>query len=353
MMFMKKYISFFLCVALMPLMAVAQTQVTDFIPGAVANGVNYALPRTAINADVYAQKVVYTPGEFAKYASRFLHINGVSATESTEWSVTKMDLYQTGVPDTLKYYTVKLKDKSTAPFVQLSKDGILLAINTNVEETEHELQPSYKSAGYVDGKQYLTEDILMATSVSKMAELTAEEILTIRESKNEIKRGQVESMPKDGESLKIVLEELNRQEEALTRLFTGYTDTVTVAQTFTIIPDKDMEKEVFFRFSNKLGFVDSDDLAGEPYYITIKDKHTVNMPTEQEAAKRKLVGLIYNMPSLAHVTVSSMEQVVYEHDLPFAQFGTVDVLNPTLFNKGATTKVVFYPTTGGIHQLAQ
>ncbi len=339
---------------MLPLMAAAQTQVTEFIPGAVANGVNYALPKTAVVADVYAQKVVYTPGEFARYAERFLHRNDAIKEQMTEWTVTKLNIRQVGVPDTLKYYTVKLKDKSTAPFVHLSNEGILLAVNTNVDQTEVSLPADRKSAPHVDAMQYLTEEILMATSKVKMAELVAEEILAIRESKNEIKRGQVDAMPKDGESLRIVLDELNRQEEALTSMFIGYADTVSTAKTITYLPDGEAENDVLFRFSSKLGFVDADDLAGAPYYISIKDKHTVNQPTEQEAAKRKVVGLIYNMPGIAHVTVSAMDAtVLYEHDLPFAQFGTVDALSPTLFNKGATTKVTLNPATGGILHLDQ
>lgn len=342
-----------LLLALVPFLANAQTEVTEFNPGVTANGVNYALPKTAIKSDVYAMKVVYTPGEFSKFANRFLHVNGVSSEESTEWSVTKLNFYQEGEPDTLKYFTIKLKDKTTAPFVQLSSDGRLLAVNTNVEEKENVLPPVRKSAPHIDGKQYLTEEILMATSISKMAELTAEEILSIRESKNEIKRGQVESMPKDGASLKIVLDELNQQEEALTRLFTGYTDTTFVAQTFTIVPQADIDKGVFFRFSNKLGFVDADDLAGEPYYISVTDKHTVVIPTEKEAAKRKIQGLVYNMPGNAHVRVETIDNVLLDRDLPFAQFGTIDMLSPTLFNKGATTKLILNPATGGVKSLEQ
>jgi hypothetical protein len=186
-----------------------------------------------------------------------------------------------------------------------------------------------------------------------MAELTAQEILDIRESKNAIKRGQVESMPKDGESLKIVLDELNRQEEALTQLFIGYADTTFVAKSFTFLPTEDINEVVFFRFSRKLGFVDADDLAGDPYYLSVKDKHTVVLPDAKEEAKRKIEGLVYNMPSMADVTINTMQGNVYKQELPFAQFGTIDMLSPTLFNKGANTKLTLYPSTGGLLHLEQ
>ena len=136
-------------------------------------------------------------------------------------------------------------------------------------------------------------------------------------------------------------------------MFVGYNDTLTTEHVFSFTPDGDIDRNVLFRFSRKLGFVDSDDLAGEPYYLTIKDKHTVVLPTEAEKAKRKIAGLVYNMPSTAQVKLETMNNTVYDRDLPFAQFGTVDVLSPTLFNKDATTKLVLHPATGSIMHLNQ
>lgn len=337
----------------MSLAAMAQTQVTEFNPGIAANGVNYALPKTVLKVDASAINVVYTPGEFAKYAERYLHISDVYSEPSISWKMTTLNVRQEGVPDTSKIYTVKLKDKTVAPMVQLTPSGVLVAVNNHVDLPEEELPETRTTNHKMDARQYLTEDILSATSTSKMAELTAQEILDIRESKNAIKRGQVESMPQDGASLKIVLDELNRQEEALTQLFIGYTDTTFTAKTYTMMPMEDLDELVLFRFSRKLGFVEADDLAGDPYYLSVKDKHTVVLPDEKEMAKRKIDGLVYNMPSMANVTISTMQGKVYEQELPFAQFGTIDMLSPTLFNKGATTKLTLHPATGGLQHLEQ
>ena len=349
---MKKNIAIVLAM-LMSVGMTAQTQVAEFSPGVAANGVNYALPKTELKVDASAIKVVYTPGEFAKYADRYLHIGGVKAELSTRWEITRLDVYQEGVPDTTKLYTVKMKDKTVAPMAQLTPSGLLVAVNTTADMTERSLPAPRTTQHKLEARQYLTEDILSATSLAKMAELTAQEILDIRESKNSIKRGQVESMPQDGASLKIVLDELNRQEEALTQLFTGYSDTTFTTKTYALLPTADVEKTVLFRFSQKLGFVDADDLAGSPYYITLKDQHTVILPDEKEEAKRKIDGLVYNMPSMANVTISTMQGTIYEHEWPFAQFGTIDTLSPTLFNKGATTKLTLNPATGGILHLEQ
>lgn len=331
----------------------ANAQVSEFHPGVAADGVNYYLPRTGIRADVKAIKVTYTPGEFAKYADRYLHIKNVKNTAETTWSLQNITVSPIGEPDTTKCFTVKMKDKSTMPMAQLTEDGVLVAVNTKVDLPSFATNEKTSTAHKLNAKKYMTAEILSATSNAKMAELVAQEIFDIRESKNAIKRGQADNMPKDGPSLKIVLDELDEQEDALTQLFVGYSDTLTVSECCTVVPDSEINKEILFRFSRKLGFVDVDDLAGEPYYISIKDLHTVVLPTEAEKKKRKIMGLVYNMPSNADVSIFSSSATLYNKDIPFGQFGTIDQLAPTLFAKGIATKVTFSHTTGALLHIEQ
>lgn len=326
----------------------AQTQVIEYNPGATADGVVYSLPQTSISVEVSAIRTEYVPGEFAKYAERYLHVQGVKRMAETTCEITDMKVYTEGEPDTLKTFVIKQKDKSSASNVQLTPKGILVAINTNQELEQHVLPKSVSTHHALNGKKYLTAEILEASSSAKMAELIAQEIFDIRDSKNTIRRGQAESMPKDGASLRIVLDDLDKQEEALLQLFVGYTDTTTIYEKYTITPKTDIQKETLFRFSTKSGFVDSDDLQGEPYYITVTDKRSAQKPTEKESAKRKISGVVYNVPGSARVTISSMTGVLYDQDLQMGQFGTMDTLNNALFNKGAATKVLLDSTSGAL-----
>lgn len=333
--------------AVVSLVANAQTQVTDYNPSATADGVVYSLPRTAITAEVSAMKTEYTPGEFAKYAERYLHIQGVRRQSETYWEVTRLNVYAEGEPDTLKTFVIKHKDKSTAANVQMH-NGVLCSINTHQDIPTHVLPEGKRTHNALNSKKYLTGEILEASSTAKMAELVAQEIFDIRDSKNAIRRGQVESMPKDGASLRIVLNDLDAQEEALMQMFIGYTDTTYVHERYTVAPKSDINKEVLFRFSQKVGFVDSDDLQGDPYYISVTDKHSAQMPAGKDAAKRKVSGVVYNVPGSARVTIATMTDVLYDQDMLMGQFGNVDMLNNALFNKGVATKVKLDPTTGGL-----
>lgn len=330
------------------LLSNAQTQVTEYSPAQTAEGVVYSLPSTAVTVDVKAIKTVYVPGEFAKYAERYLHVQGVKRMGETQWQVNQVEVYGQGVPDTLKTFVIKQKDKSSASNIQLTNKGVIAAINT-LQQLDSDILPQSTTTNHArDGRKYMTSEMLEASSSAKIAELVAREIFDIRDSKNAIRRGQAESMPKDGASLRIVLDDLDAQEEALMQMFVGYVDTTVIYQRFAINPKTDVNKEVLFRFSSKEGFKEVDDLAGEPYYISIADKHTAQMPTEKEASKRKINGVVYNIPSAAKVTLSTMTKVLFEGDIQMGQFGTIDMLNNSLFNKGMAPKVTFNTTSGAL-----
>ena len=121
----------------------------------------------------------------------------------------------------------------------------------------------------------MTEEILIAGSTAKMAELVAKEIYNIRESKNSLTRGQADYMPKDGAALKLMLDNLDEQEQAMMQMFAGTTDRIEKSFTIRIKPEADMKEKVAFRFSKKLGMLDADNLSGEPYYISIVNQETL------------------------------------------------------------------------------
>ena len=59
--------------------AYAQTDVSTGIMRGKDYGVTYLLPKTEIEIVVQATKHTYMPGEFCKYADRYLRMNNVSA----------------------------------------------------------------------------------------------------------------------------------------------------------------------------------------------------------------------------------------------------------------------------------
>ena len=134
-----------------------------------------------------------------------------------------------------------------------------------------------------------------------MAELVAKEIYNIRESKNALVRGQADNMPKDGAQLKLMLDHLDEQEQAMTEMFSGVLNKEEKIYTIRLTPGKDMNNEGAFRFSKKLGIVANNDLAGEPVYITLKNLKTVKMP--EDDGKKKVDGVAYIVPGRASIVL--------------------------------------------------
>ena len=336
----------------MSLTATAQTEVEPFVPGSTLEGVTYYLPRTAFRITVICEKTTIRPGDFNKYADRYLRLKDVPTEESVKWSLKSITLEPYGKPDPSKAFSIKMKSKTVAPLVGLSRDGILLSINCEAEESFlPDLPKPERGAAPEDPRSYMTQEILSAGSTAKMAELCAQEIYDIRESKNALTRGEADNTPKDGAQLKLMLEQLDRQAAVLESLFSGTSQTDTEVFSLFYDPQQETDRDVLFRFSQKLGVLDADNLAGEPVIASVKLLETIPtaVPSEEVAKKRAKMerGIYYNIPVRAKVNVNFMGREYVNMETPMAQFGTVEVLSNTLFDKKTTTQVTFFQATGG------
>lgn len=330
----------------------AQTDVTDFVPGSTLEGVSYFLPKTAFRVTIITEKTVTKPGDFYKYANRYLRLPNVPAEESVTWAIKSIKLEPFGVPDKEKAYSIKIKSKTVAPLVGLSSDGILLSINTEAEEEFlPELPEAIPAPKPENPRSYMTQEMLTAGSTAKMAELCAEEIYDLRDSRNALIKGEADNTPKDGAQLQLMLNQLDKQTAALESMFKGTQLTSTEVTSFNFLPNQETDKEILFRFSQKLGVVDADDLAGAPIYVSVR--RTESLPKtvmDEDTAKKKAKmekGVYYNVPARTKVSIFNNQQEFCTTELPMGQFGVVEILSNTLFDKQATTKVTFFQTTGG------
>lgn len=202
-------------------------------------------------------------------------------------------------------------------------------------------------------RQYMNEETLAAGSTAKMAELTAQDIYEIRESRNLLVRGQADNMPKDGEQLRLMLNQLDLQDRSMTSLFTGITTKDTTEHTLTVVPDREVNRELLFRFSSKLGIVDDDDLSGVPYYISIENLKTVPEaePTDPKKKLKQVPGIYVNVPGKMRSRVSNASETLISSEFAAGQFGNVELLSGALFNKRYTTHLWLDPLSGAIEKL--
>ena len=234
--------------------------------------------------------------------------------------------------------------------LHVSDNGVLLSVNMDPAPNKEEplFTPARKPAP-LNPRDYMSEDILAAGSKAKMAQLCAEEIYTIRTSRNDLTRGTAETMPKDGEQLKLMLASLSTQEKALRQLFEGVTEVDTTEHVVTVMADMPTTGQLAFRFSETFGMTAADDFSGSPYYISVADLHQT--PEDTRTEKEKIIqkddpGLFINVPGKAHVVLFNANKTVKEMDVFYPQFGRVEALSASLFNKKVSTSYQLNQATG-------
>jgi len=339
---------------------VAQTRVTKKIATKSNNfGITYSLPKTSLIINTEVTKVTCKAGPYYRYAEKYLGVKDPVAEDKVYYQLGKIDVINKGIPDNDNTYIVEFKSGTVAPYAYLTEDGLLCTINAEYTPPESELeivQKNKTATVKATDVSVFSEELLMAGSTAKQAEVAAKQIYRIRESRMNILTGEADNLPPDGQAMKLVIEQLEEQERALSNLFTGVCSKETSYYDVTIIPYEDLEKEVLFRFSDLLGIVDADDLGGAPVYMNLKATERAPVLDPKEAAKKEksLKGIIYNIPGKANVEIMMNKKTLFKGEEQIAQFGTQEGLAPAMFeDKKAPVKVLFYPETGAIKQIIQ
>jgi len=67
--------------------------------GLPSEGQTYYLPKTAVRFHLLIEKQTYTPGDFAAYAERYLHMSNIEQQEQVSHRVVNCQLTTAGVRD--------------------------------------------------------------------------------------------------------------------------------------------------------------------------------------------------------------------------------------------------------------
>ena len=320
-------------------------------------GTSYYLPKTAMKFTLTVEKTQYEPGQFAGYAQRYMKQDDVQLEASTTYRIVDTRMHNIAMPDTAKHFTLSLDKRYTISTVERTDNGQLLAINAEPKRvTEPTPFVPARKPRALNPRDFMNEDMLTAGSTAKMAQLIAQEIYDIRDSRNQLQRGQAEFMPADGQQLRIMMDGLNTQERALRQVFEGTTVKDTTEVTLVFVPTENVDRQLFFRFSRHFGLVDNDDLSGVPYYITV---YTDAKATDDGEAQKKEkkdkddIGLVVNTPQKVRATLYCENKVVDSYEFNAGQFGGTESLSGALFGKKLTTQIVLNPITGGIETIKE
>jgi hypothetical protein len=322
-------------------------------------GIRYVLPKTVLNIEIEYTQTVRKAGIYAKYASRYLGLKDseIIIDDETSYALENVTVRSASIPNREKSYLIVFKAKTTAPFVYLTDDGMLCTINAEYEAPKIESETGVSPTPLSDfnPQSIYTEEYLRSGSVSKMAEVAAKNIYKIRESRQDLLTGETENVPKDGEAIKLILNNLEAQEKAWMELFTGVSATTKHHKQIVVEPASEVNREILFRFSKYLGVVDTDDLSGQPVYWSLKDLKTVEIaPINPKKQAKEAQSLVYNVPGKANLNLFYENKTIFSATFDLTQFGTTEILETSLLeNKKAPVRIYFYPLLGAIRQIIQ
>ena len=346
-----------LCMLLSANFTMAQTRVEKKIATkATGYGVTYSLPITAFDIAVEFTKTTYKAGPYFRYADIHLGITDPIMEDMVSYEINNVSLKNRGIPDIDNTYVVEFRSGTVAPFVFLTNDGLLCAINTEYIPVElvTNNDPRISEPEEMNVATVFTEEYLKAGTVARQAEVAAKQIYLLRERKLDILTGDADNIPPDGESMRLVIKGLEDQEKMLTRLFAGSYTKETLTHEMTLIPQDDINDEVLFRFSTRQGVLEADDLGGDPIYINLRITEQAPILSSKDAAKKEksMKGIIYNLPGKARVEIKDAQNTLFSGEMQVVQFGTKESLAPVMFDdRRAPIKVTFYPETGAIKQI--
>lgn len=353
---MKKHLVLFIS-ALMAVNALHAQDVQKVSVGDVqSHGVTYTLPKISMQVTVTAKSTEVKAGIFAQYAEKYLGLTDAPLEDSKIWEVTSLELSPVAVPDTSKTFHIVFTEKAALPTFYLNAAGSLLSINCEPKaETKTIAEEVEAAEAGVELTPFnvMNEELLKAGSKAKQAEIAARQIFRIRESRLNLLTGEVDNLPADGASFQLILDNLKHQEEAYMQLFTGTITETSETRNFAFVPVGEEKGKILFRFSRHFGFVDSDDLSGEPYMLSVtllEDNRKV--PERVDAKGKKLpmaTGVAYCVPGKARVAMSLKGRVLLQTDAVMGQFGHVEHLDNAHFvNKKAPASAQFNAMTGAI-----
>lgn len=319
-------------------------------------GIVYSLPKTVVDVTVEASVTERKPGEFYLYAKKYLNADNPITTPSVSADIVSVVLTSRGVANTDERYMITLKS-NFSPYVILSADNIPLSINTEEVFTPeavelpqgHSAEPTPLETAAAG--QVMTEEMLRSHSSAKRAELAAEQIYALRQSRTDLITGQADQMPPDGQAMQLVLDNIDAQERALTAMFLGTESTRTEVRTFTIDPSEDVTNSILARISPTGGVVAPSDLSGAPVYVSVRILSRGELPVNEKGERLTFPknGVAYCIPGRAEVTVEYDNRKVTSAEFNVAQLGVVYGMAPTSFtDKKNPVGIVLDPTSGAL-----
>lgn len=314
----------------------------------------YYLPKTQIVVDIAYTRQVLEAGPFWHFAEELLGITDVIEQNDTLYSISDVTCQVKTSADLSRAYKILASGELETQLLSLTKDGRLLGYNI-MPESVSKSSKSPKETAIAEHQPRIIpilEDQLKARSLHDMALGVAKQIYRIRETRMYILSGEVDHAPADGKAMKLVLDELNRQEKELTQLFCGYRTTTLCHEKITYLPTKTEDVTIAY-FSQTTGVsVEQQDESDTPVVLhCLAHKQLRQAATQQDKKAPKASAIYYNLPGSADINIQCAEQDLFSHTYQVAQLGIAIPLAERYISGKQPYHIELDPHTGNIRSI--
>ena len=314
----------------------------------------YALPLTAFEFTVVAEKRTMKAGPYYRYAEQLLGLKDVIAEDNVVWTIKEVIINPVLEGDPAQYYMIEsdglieinaLALRSAGLIMDISSDryghGIITGSNENNDaglsfrdmgsDTYYNMEKdtTYKVVEFDTTFvriPYVLEKRRQIT-LEQQAENTASILLELREGRHMILTGEANVFPQD----RAAVDEINRLEDEYISLFTGKSAREKKTFRFFMIPTTEMvgQPTVLFRFSSGAGVVDASDLSGRPIVVEMVKSgnvQNINMIQKDLSVGQKYDKLYYRIPEIVNLRVTDGRNTLGSTRQPVYQYGKIVAL---------------------------
>ena len=307
----------------------------------------YSLPSTTISLDVEAVQEKFYAGPYARYAEKYLGIKA-RQTDETTFQITQIRMVPLLEADQSRRYTVNVKKGTIdATFLKLSASGLVSFSDANFGDESVWRFPTRTQGDFSDkgvssnltseattlyrnsktesaySRVAVQQSMVVEKSLEQKAAETAEMILKLRQQRLQIVTGDTDATY-SGEAMGAAIEEITRLEKEYMTLFIGYSDFQQQQMRFDVIPQPDLESQMYvaFRLSDTAGLVPADNLSGKPIVMEIVPQAFAEPQVSADIlANAKEVEVYYRIPAICTVKLMDGANLLLQSRMPVYQLG--------------------------------
>lgn len=313
----------------------------------------YCLPLTRVQIDVAVTKVTTIAGPYAAYAEKHLSITGAPLANSDFFEISGVKILPVNEPDPDQFYAVTFKSypSNLDKIFSMTQQGLMLDLENAWKPVSNQI-PSKKGKPVMFEntviEPVITEDIdtlykTILTDASfvkvpiykKSLDIKNEEdkakdmadlILKIRKRRLKLMMGEYDYHP-EGEALKVIVKELNKQEAELMTNFTGKQIRETRRFTYSFVPGSSVSKELLW-FSEQNGVSETAKGGFNAVSATFVVKESIASSADtKDAEKTKAANSIYfRAPVISQVSVKIGSNILADAKVPLYQAGKIQQL---------------------------